>query len=868
MDDTVYKIAIAGFLHDIGKFAERAGMEVSQEYIDNNTALYQPSFQSRYTHKHALYTAAFIEQYESVLPEAFNRAGWGLGDSFINLAAMHHKPETPLQWIIAIADRVSSGFDRKEFDDYNQEIKVKDYTKTRLLTLFEGISIDDSWKEDSLDAFEYRYPLKELSPENIFPVNASEYRILDNKEARKEYGNLFKAFTVSLKELWHKENIPLWFDHFENLFMIYTAHIPAATVGKVIPDVSLYDHSKTTTALATAMYAYHSECKTLEIDRIKDGDDPKFLLVTGDLYGIQDFIFAAGGSTGRASAKLLRGRSFSVSLIAELAADMVCREIGLPASSIVLNAAGKFTIIAPNTESAKTKVRKIEETINNWLIKNFYGESSLGISFTEATCNDFVSGNFPHLWKKLQDATDAKKFTKFNLSQYGGPISQYLDSFNNTLKQPLCPFCGKRPSQADATVNLSKNEEESACRICRDHIYIGERLVKEDKIAITTPGADLKRNKLLEPIFGRYQLTFDVSGKLSDLASTGSLLKYWDIGLKEDRKISKEVTAKFINGFVPRYEDSDNYDDRYLAGKKKDETQLELVELIREGVPKSFLHIAKNAINFTDKQGKFKGIESLGILKADIDNLGLILSNGIRENRQTISRLSTLSRQLNNFFSVYLPYTLSKEQSYKNIYTVFAGGDDLFLIGPWNRIIELASMLNKAFRSYVCHNHEITLSAGISINKPSDPIRVMAEQSENALYQSKSKEKKNNVTIFWETVTWDQLGELNIIKETIDRWLCDGTINNAMLYRFNELIEMAKQEKELKDQKFDIQMDDMECLKWRSKLKYSVIRNIGKKLKGKDKDMAVEDLLTAVLWLDKYAGSFKIPIWQILYNNR
>ena len=134
MDDTVYKIAIAGFLHDIGKFAERAGMEVSQEYIDNNTALYQPSFQSRYTHKHALYTAAFIEQYESVLPEAFNRAGLGLGDSFINLAAMHHKPETPLQWIIAIADRVSSGFDRKEFDDYNQEIKVKDYTKTRLLT--------------------------------------------------------------------------------------------------------------------------------------------------------------------------------------------------------------------------------------------------------------------------------------------------------------------------------------------------------------------------------------------------------------------------------------------------------------------------------------------------------------------------------------------------------------------------------------------------------------------------------------------------------------------------------------------------------------------------------------------------------------
>ncbi len=868
MDDTAYKIAIAGFLHDIGKFAERARMEVSREYLDSNAALYQPSFKSRYTHKHAVYTAAFIEQYESLLPKVFNKAGWGLGDSFINLAAMHHKPETPLQWIVAIADRVSSGFDRKEFDDYNQEIKIKDYTKTRLLTLFEGISLNDPWKEDSLDAFRYRYPLKELSPENIFPVDTSEYRTLDDKETRKEYGTLFQTFTDSLKELWHKENIPLWFDHFENLFMIYTAHIPAATVGKVVPDISLYDHSKTTAALATAIYAYHSECQTLEIDRIKDDKDPKFLLVTGDLYGIQDFIFAAGGSTGRASAKLLRGRSFSVSLIAELAADMVCREIGVPASSIILNAAGKFTIIAPNTDSAKTKVREIEEIINNWLIQNFYGESSLGISFIEATCDDFVSDNFRGLWEKLQSATDTKKFSKYNLSQYGGPVTQYLDSFNSALKHPLCPFCGKRPSQADAAVNLSRSEEESACRICHDHIYIGEHLVKKEKIAITTPDADLKGDKLLEPIFGRYQLTFDVSGTLGDLARSGALLKYWDIGLKEDGKISREITAKFINGFVPRYEDSDNYDDRYLTGKKKDETKLELVEFIREGVPKSFLHIAKNALNITDQPGKFKGIEALGVLKADIDNLGLIFSYGIREDRQTISRLATLSRQLNNFFSVYLPYTLSKEQSFKNVYTVFAGGDDLFLIGPWNRIIELAPMLDKSFEDYVCQNPDITLSAGISINKPGDPIRVMAEQSENALHQSKSSEKKNSVTVFWETVDWKKFGELDSIKETISQWLTDKTINNAMLYRFNELIEMAKQEKELKGLKFNIQMDDMECLKWRARLKYSVIRNVGKRLKGEDKEQAVEDVLKVVLWLDTYAGSFKIPLWQILYNNR
>jgi CRISPR-associated protein Csm1 len=867
MDDTVYKIAIAGFLHDIGKFAERAGMEVSREYLDNNAALYQPLFQSMYTHKHAIYTAAFIEQYDALLPEAFNKGGWGLGDSFINLTAMHHKPETPLQWVIAIADRVSSGFERKEFENYNQEIKVKDYTKTRLLTLLEGISLNDNWKDDSLDSFQYRYPLRELSPENIFPSNTSEYRILDNKEARKEYGALFQAFTNSLKTLWHKENVPLWFEHFENLFMIYTSHIPAATVGNVIPDISLYDHSKTTAALAAAIYIYHMASNTLDTDHIRVDNDPKFLLVTGDLYGIQDFIFTAGGSTGRASAKLLRGRSFSVSLIAELAADMVCREFGVPASSIVLNAAGKFTIIAPNTDTARTKVQEIEETINKWLIENFYGESSLGISSIEATCNDFVSGNFPHLWEKLQSETDRKKFSKFNLSQYGGSVGEYLDSFNNTLEHPLCPFCGKRPSNENAFVNLSRSEKACACKVCHDHIYIGEHLVKEERIAITTPDADLKGEKLLEPIFSRYQLSFDVSGKLGDLARTGDLLKYWDIGIKKDGKISKVITAKFINGYVPRYEDSDNYDDRFLTGNKKDETKLELVESIKEGVPKSFLHIAKNALNFTDQQGKFKGIEALGILKADIDNLGLIFSYGIRQNRQTISRLATLSRQLNNFFAVYLPYVLSTDNNFKDIYTVFAGGDDLFLIGPWNRIIELLSRLNTTFKDYVCQNPDITLSAGMSINKPGEPIRSLAGQSEAALHQSKSSEK-NRVTVFWETVEWDRFEKLDDIKNSIGQWLFDGTINNAMLYRFSDLIEMVKQEKEMKDLKLNIHMDDMECLKWRAKLKYSVVRNVGKKLKSGEKEKALEKVLKTVLWFEQYGGGMKIPLWQILYNNR
>lgn len=669
MNDTVYKIAIAAFFHDIGKFAERAkgNFHIDPEFINNHANLYQPFFDGRHTHQHAVYTAAFIDYIEKFLPKEFNKGNWGLGDQFMNLAAGHHKPETPLQWVVAMADRISSGFDRDEFEDYNAEgIRFKDYKKTRLLTILEGIAIDGKWKEDNLAAYKFRYPLKELSPKNIFPTDKDEYRSLDSESASKEYDELFFNFVASLGNLSHKQNISLWFEHFDSLFMIYASHIPAATVGKVIPDVSLYDHSKTTAALASAIYRYHIQNGSMETDKIKNYEDKKFLIVTGDFYGIQNFIFTEGGSTNKAAAKLLRGRSFVVSLISELAADMFCREIGLTTASIVLNAAGKFTILAPNTEETRGKIRAVEVKINDWLIQMFYGESSLGISFIEASGEDFVSKKFEFLWERLAKESEKKKYRKIDLEKYGGVIGQ----FNNDLNKKLCPFCGKRPSNREVENNpFLGDEKSSSCKICRDHIYIGTTLVKAKRIAITTTDADIHGDKLLEPIFGIYQISLDVDGKLAQLADKGTLLKYWDISISKEGEIAKDITAKFINGYVPKYSQDDETEgslNRLLYGEKAGKKKEELFDMINNGLPKSLHHIAKSALNTTDTPEKFTGIEALGVLKADVDNLGLVFSCGLRHN--SLSRLATLSRQINHYFSIYLPFLLSTQGEFKDIY--------------------------------------------------------------------------------------------------------------------------------------------------------------------------------------------------------
>ncbi len=871
MEENVYKIAIAAFLHDIGKFAERGGMSLSPTYFNNNADLYLPfnKSQGRHTHKHALYTAAFIEEFGKLLPPEFNRRDWGFEESFVNLAAGHHRPESPYQWIITVADRISSGFDRSEFDEYNREIGVREYKRTRLLTIFEGIGRGEEDEREGLDTYRYRYPLKELTPENIFPAERDEFRTIDDEKVAEEYRSLFFNFVDALERLHHRETLPLWFEHFDSLLMIYASHIPAATVGRVVPDVSLYDHSRITSAIATALYLYHSATDSMEIKAINDEKTKKFLLITGDLYGIQDFIFSTGGATGRNSAKLLRGRSFLVSLFVDLAADMVCRALGLPFVSTVLNAAGKFTVIAPNTEEALERLKETEREINDWFVRQFYGETTIGISYVEAAPEDFTQERFPTLWERLQRGLERKKCSKIDLEEYGGVIEGYLDGFDNTLTRRLCPFCGKRPSSRDVEGDSYLGAERSSCRICRDTIYIGTKLVKESRIAITTPDADIHGDKLTEPVFGRYQVSFDVGGRLSNLAKSGALLRYWDISIPRDGGVSKEITAKFINGYIPYYpEDDEEMLDRLNATKKSERSKEELFDGLAEGRPKTFHALALMALNRKGPE-EFTGLEAIGVLKADVDNLGFMFSCGLR--RQSLSRLATLSRQMNNFFSLFLPYVLSTEKRFQDIYTLFAGGDDLFFVGPWNKIIDFGLFMYERFRQYTCHNDIITISAGITIHKPDEPVRRFSEHVEEALAEAKGAEGKDSLSLFGERIKWSEFEELKGIENRLEEWLDKGVINNAMLYRLNSIIEMIRRARSAETSFSageDVDMDQLASLKWRALLKYTLVRNVARDRDREEREKALKEVEVVAKWLVRYGTAFKLPLWQILYNNR
>ncbi len=862
MKETITKVALAGLMHDVGKFAQGV-LDVSQKYMVDNAGLYQPFRNGHHTHVHVIYTAAFIEQHAESLPPQCNSADWGDGDSFVNLAAGHHNPQTAMQWIIAEADRISSGLDRASFEK-GEEIAFRDFKKTRLLPVLEGLGPERIDDFNSADAYTYRYPLLPVSARNIFPEKRVE---LSRKDADEDYAHLFSRFTSALKQLEHKdESVSLWLEHFDSLLMLFTSCIPAARVGDVIHDVSLYDHSRSTAALAAALYGFHAGNGTLEPKAVRDRNPKKFLIVGGDFYGIQDFIFANHGDSRKLRSKLLRGRSFAVSLFTELAARLICQRLGLPVTSVLLSAAGKFHILAPNLPEMVDRLKSCDTEINDWLFEHTYGENALGISWTEAAPEEFEAGRFRALWDRHIRNIEDKKYRKLDLDSHGGTIDGYLDSFDNDIDpgNRLCPLCGKRASHRSTTGDpVFAGDDLSTCRFCRDHVYLGGNLVKASRVAVTSAQVDVPaRRRLLEPIFKEYQVIFDLADHRS-MAAAGDLKALWQIGIEEDGTIRPGCTVKLINGHVPWYQEEDNYDDCLLESARSQGKLDEMIEQIKEGSVKTFGHIAVKA-RAKGEDGKCHGIEALGVLKADVDNLGMLFGCGLSDERFTISRLATMSRQLNNFFALYLSHELRANRDFFDVYTVFAGGDDLFLIGPWNRMAKLAALLNRKFRKYVCENPEITFSAGITVHKPNVPVDTLADSSETALEEAK-KAGRNRVTMFGQTVKWNDFHSLLALEGEFEKWRQEGYISDVMIYKMNYFIEMAEKEAMLLEQDF-IPVEELESLKWPALFKYNLVRNVTKD-KGK-RDKAIEDVAKAADWMRQYKGGVRIPLWHVLYEKR
>lgn len=916
------RVALAAFLHDLGKFAERARITEAEtkdsdgnKWRDLNVQLYCPQYNDRPTHIHAAYTAIGMDLLEQHLPDLVGNdmtpfAPWkdkDADDSIINAAAMHHKPGTFLQWVIASADRLASGFEREEFEVYNNspddEPKKPNHYTTRQWTLLEHIHLGD--RQETRD---WRYPLKALSPESIFPVPAKSCEVANNATAQSEYLSLWKKFLHGLKDIpeSHRKNLPLWLDHFDSLWLSFTHAIPSATAGiagNVRPDVSLYDHSKTTAAMAVAIWRYHyDQGQDLEMarqqlraqwDRERIGtmesdaawNTEKFLLVQGDFFGIQDFIFAEGGQTQKRAAKLLRGRSFYVSLLSELAALKVLDALSLPSTSQVVNAAGKFLIVAPNTPDTIARLKEVQKGLDAWFLEHTYGQSGIGLAWLSARSCDFRHGKegdspFRTLITQLFEQLEKTKLTRLALCGEV-PAPAVFEGFLDRFRQGECKIDGRSPA-----------EEDGMCKLAADQIEAGKLLATQKRILITRESLDHRTLRL--PIFGfrvNFTETEADTGKFGSEARTGNLLRAWDFSLPEsfDSPLWNGYARRHINAYVPRFGEMNAWEaDRYQDlenGEDFDPHPNEIKTLNHIACDDKIPLFNEEGSSLKDQKGRdrFTGVSALMTLKGDVDNLGRIFEKGLA--RPTFARMAGLSRQVNAFFTVYLPWLC--QSKYPNTYTVFAGGDDFFLIGPWHSTIKLAHQMSDEFKRYVAGNPDIHFSAGLSMTKPGLSIRQLANLAEAALDAAKAHNPKkqapmlkNAVTCFNCTVSWEIFDQLMEREAGLTRVVGEYALSTGYLYSLLGYADMAGNTKEY-EKAFKLGVPTgvaIENTLWQSHFAYRTRRLAETRIKGTGDRTEIErkrqrlqnELGTEIagLGIEQHGANYKIALFTYIYQQR
>ncbi|EDM23134.1 type III-A CRISPR-associated protein Cas10/Csm1 [Caminibacter mediatlanticus] len=742
----VDKIALAAFLHDIGKFRQRTGRSISDEDLH----LFAPSHKTYYSHIHAAHTAKALEE---------------MGFEDFIFGAMHHLNNLEGdERIIQIADRYASSLDRRESND---ELKRDNFITSAIETPFSYIYFDIPQKK-------YYYPLQKFK---------GKLEITDKKDVNSKeiYEKLYEEFLEEIKS--YKFDFSKMEDILvlKSIFEKYTTFIPSSTY-KTYPDVSLYDHSLATAAISVA---------------IKRGNEEEFSLIQGDFSAIQKFIFSKLGESNKYIAKILRAKSLFVNIVTDLVALRVVKELDLSVFNIVMSAGGKFTILAHKLDKEdKEKLQNIKNSINEEFKKINFLQTRFVIKDISFDKSSFKLGKFSEVYKRVASEFEEEKL------QFESSINVF-DGYIQECKNGVCKSCGIVP--------LKENEE--LCEYCAKFKELGEKLVK-----------------------AKY-----INFNLDDIFSI-------EISNKKDKEISLSLNShplKRVANEVPKFKEEDLYNEKYKFISDR-------FEEVKAGQVKSFYHIAMDGL--IKKDDKFYGRGYLGVLKADIDNLGKIFIYGMRE-EATFSRILYLSRMIDYFFTNYLMDFIRD----KNVYTLFAGGDDLFLIGHYEDIVKTYEWVVNEFKEYT-KNKEFHLSSGIFITRPSIPVNLMAEFSEEYLDDAKSLDGKNGVKIFevvMKNSEFEELIKKREFFEEVYEELKEFSSGITFLYRLYDFMEMR--DKLYEDKSFESILQNS---RWKYMFRYLVEKNF------KDNEKLKEKLYLIANDIEKYGSKLKLPLNMFLYSIR
>ncbi|MBY0402290.1 MAG: type III-A CRISPR-associated protein Cas10/Csm1 [Cyanobacteria bacterium] len=723
-------------------------------------------------------------------------------DCISNHHAKHLKKNqndvSPQTWIIYEADNIAAGLDRRDENEFQdsendsfsqpavQDPEKRSYFEKYIpltsvfdqlrLTNQEGHLQDGLLDETKIGSYQHAYPLRMLGKEDLedkpIPVYPSKRKMKDsdNKEdsewfqaPKEKYESIIKKWTQEVskngKVLTQNPNALIL------LMESMLSFAPSDTFNGRIPDISLFEHLRITAAVASCMYVHAVEAGNSDFKTYGHWDSSDhhrnretFLLVGGDISGVQKFIY---NISSKGALKGLRARSFYLEILTEHIIDEILALCGgLSRANIIFNGGGHFYLLLPNTTQTKDTLALAQKRLNQWLWNQFRGGLSMALAYEPCTPNDLMDpqdletkkrqGRLKEKWQSLSQKLSLLKSRKFseldpdefvNLfepsqAQPDGKeceITQLDHDLIFTTDQDGNPVCKNR--LAHALQELGKHLPKA------DYVWI-DRHESQDELNFMEDAVQLPDLQLLTPNNTQSCCSLRIFKSKNE---SGDLQPQHYKTVNESRQSSDPGKLYSINRWVL----SDVLHANLLVGQY----YYQVPDQAEDYMP-CFEDLAKAST----------GNGKIGVMRADVDDLGTLFKSKLPQHVNTFSRVAMLSKHLSLFFKLYInricdgqlangsdpgteklsPYRVfpdldQPKLSNRPVVIVYAGGDDLFIVGAWNYILELSIDIRRCFEHYTCG--KLTLSTGVQVFDPKAPISQMAAMTEVA--EKKAKKYKN-----------------------------------------------------------------------------------------------------------------------------
>lgn len=729
------EVVLGALLHDVGKMVARL----------KGGEPYDPDDRNEYKFNHARLTHDFL--INTLKVEDVDSVRW---NAVSVLAAKHHLPNDSGQKIVQFADCLSSGVDRKTKED-------------------EGFCKACNIQLQSLFAKDGNViPFKDLcgmgsDPFPMFARHDSRGNELTSYEFYQHAEHLSRELSGNVAPRILVDCIA-WFLK-EYLYCTPSDMRRATTI-------SLYDHAITTAAIASAVYQFFLATKA-SVENLESGEP--FLIIAGGVDGIQRFISTIQGTKG--ASKALRGRSLFVQLFTDYVKNRLLHELGLYSSNVIMNAAGKFWILAPNTAETMSKIETIQKEIESTLAKKITFGLSFNIGKTPCSKNDLLKGNFKTLHDKVKTSIQESEKRPFRHVLEDGYV---MENAHHASGAESCALCKMHVSA----------EGEEQCHVCSAMVELGKGLANATSVVWRMSDSG---ESVLEMLFGEFpkphierKKDYSALVRSSDVFTVENI----EFGRFRDDPARLILPHRAIGRHVPR-----------------DRTG-EIIELSDLG------------------ESRY-----LSALKVDVDDLGEHFKKHAVE---SLSAVSTFARVLDFFFTEFAQYQLEKNDDYnETIYTVFSGGDDFFVLGDLEKIVDFAFYMQERFEAYT-GNPEIHFSAGITVHHRNYPVRFIADEVEAELHLAKAADKskkrmsfQGDVKEWWHAKEWKK----TLDKIITEKW-CPTILNEDTKFKRDFwrrlLMSCYEYQRVEKEKKTGAKVKNPNDYLYDAHLKYYIARNYDK----------------------------------------